>query len=100
MSMGESLGSHSLHSFVEFLQHHIESREASSCQSSRLKTYTALKHVRLFPMSSVKSAKKGGRKRRENTALDLPPDLYELYKSDPEESYGHRKTRIQWIQRY
>jgi hypothetical protein len=33
-------------------------------------------------------------------ALDLPPDLYEMYKSDPEETYGKRKSRVQWIQRY
>ena len=32
--------------------------------------------------------------------MDLPEDLYELYKTDPEESYGQRKTRIQWIRRY
>ena len=51
-------------------------------------------------MATEKSARKGGRQHRGNTALDLPPDLYELYKSDPEESYNQRKTRIQWIRRY
>ena len=51
-------------------------------------------------MATEKSARKGGRQRRGNTALDLPPDLYELYNPDREESYNHRKTRIQWIRRY
>lgn len=51
-------------------------------------------------MAIEKSARKGGRQRSGNTTLDLPPDLYELYKSDPEESYGQHKTRIQWIRRY
>ena len=44
-------------------------------------------------MATEKSARKGGRQRRGNTAKDLPPDLYELYKSDPEETYGN--TRIE-----
>ena len=30
----------------------------------------------------------------------MPPDLYELYQTDPEEDYNQRKTRIQWIRRY
>jgi hypothetical protein len=51
-------------------------------------------------MASGKSAKKGGRQRWANTSLDLPPDLYEQYKSDPDETYGERKSRVQWIRRY
>ena len=51
-------------------------------------------------MASDKSGKKGGRFCRGNTALELPPDLYVTYKSDPDESYGQRKSRIQWIRRY
>ena len=35
-----------------------------------------------------------------SASKDLPPHLYELYKTDPEESYGQSKTRIQWIRRY
>src|SRR5215216_6253398 len=97
MSVGESLGSHSLHSFAEFLQHHIHSPEASSYLTSRRKPFTVLKPFCLNTMASEKSARKGGRKRRGNTPLDLPYDLYDLYKSDPEESYSQRKTRIQWI---
>src|SRR5215216_4945654 len=100
MSVGESLGSHSLHSFAEFLQHHIHSPEASSCLTSRWKPFAVLKPFCLNTMASEKSARKGGRQRRGNTALDLPSDLYELYKSDPEENYGQHKTRIQWIRRY
>ena len=100
MSVGESLGSHSLHSFAEFLQHHINSSEASSCLTSRWKTLTALKPFSLNYMATEKSARKGGRQRRGGTSMDLPEDLYELYKTDPEESYGQRKTRIQWIRRY
>ena len=100
MSVGESLGSHSLHSFAEFLQHHINSPEASSCLTSRRKPLIVLKPFSLNFMATVKSARKGGRQCRGNTSRDLPPDLYELYKTDPEEDYNQRKTRIQWIRRY
>ena len=51
-------------------------------------------------MATEKSVRKGGRQHRENTAKDLPSDLYELYKSDPEETYGEHKNRIQWIRRH
>ena len=51
-------------------------------------------------MATEKSVRKGGRQRHGNTAKDLPPYLYELYKSVPEDTYGERKKRIQWIQRY
>ena len=101
--MGESLGSHSLHSFAEFLQHHINSPEASSCLSSKrkpLKPLNVLKPFSLKFMAAEKSARKGGRKRRGETSRDLPDDLSELYKTDPEEDYNQRKTRIQWIRRY
>ena len=86
--MGESLGSHSLHSFAEFLQHHINSPEASSCLTSRRKTLTVLKPFSLNFMAPEKSARKGGLQHRGNTSRDLPPDLYELYKTDPEEDYN------------
>src|SRR3990170_686010 len=97
MSVGESLGSHSLHSFAEFLQHHIHSPEASSCLTSKRKPFTVLKPFSLNIMATEKSARKGGRQHRGDTAKDLPPNLFELYKSDPEESYNQRKTQIQWI---
>ena len=100
MSVGESLGSHSPHSFAEFLQHHIHSPEASSYLTSKRKPFTVLMPFSLNIMATEKSARKGGRQRHGNTAKDLPPDLFELYKSDPEESYGQCKTWIQWIQRY
>jgi len=100
MSVGESFGSHSLHSFAEFLQHHINSPEASSCWSSKrkpLKPLNVLKPFKLKFMASEKAARKGGRKRRGETFRDLPDELSELYKTDPEEDYNQRKTRIQWI---
>ena len=100
MSVGESLGSHSLHSFAEFLQCHINSPEAGSCLTSRRKPLQVLKPFSLNFMATEKSARKGVRQRRGNTSKDLPPDLYELYKTDTEETYGERKTRIQWIRRY
>ena len=103
MSVGESLGSYSLHSFAEFLQHHINSPKASSCLSSKrkpLKPLNVLKPFSLKFMAIEKSARKGGRKRRGETSRDLPDDLSELYKTDPEEDYKQRKTRIQWIRRY
>ena len=51
-------------------------------------------------MASEAAVRKGGRQRREGTSKDLPEDLAEMYKTDPEENYGQRKTRIQWIRRY
>lgn len=89
--MGESLGSHSLHSFAEFLQHHINSPEASSCLTRKrkpLKPLNVLKPFSLSFMAPEKPTRKGGRQRRGNTSRDLPPDLYELYKTDPEEDYN------------
>ena len=100
MSVGESLGSHSLHSFAEFLQQHINSPEASSCLTSKRKPFTVLKPFSLNIMAIEKSARKGGKQRRGDTSKDMPPDLFEMYKTDPEETYGERKTRIQWIRRY
>ena len=98
--MGETLGSHSLHSFAEFLQHHIESPEANSYLTSQLKPNTVVKPFSLNSMAGGNSSKKGGRQHRGNTAKDLPPDLYEMYKTDLEETYGERKTQIQRIRRY
>ncbi len=103
MSVGESLGSHSLHSFAEFLQQHINSPEASSCLTSKQKPLNPsniLKPFSLKFMAAEKSARKGGRQRRGGTSKDLPDDLGELYKTDPEETYHQRKNRIQWIRRY
>ena len=97
---GRTLGSHSLHSFAEFLQSHINSPEASSCLTSRRKPLQVLKPFRLSFMATEKSARKGGRKHRGNTSKDLLPDLHELYKTDPEETYRGRKNRTQWIRRY
>ena len=72
--MGESLGSHSLHSFAEFLQHHINSPEVSSCRSSKrkpLKPLNVLKPFKLEFMASEKAARKGGRKRREKCTRQI-----------------------------
>ena len=93
-------GSHSLHSFAEFLQQHINSPEATSCLTCRRKPFTVLKPFSLNIMATEKSARKGGRQHRGDTSKDLPPNLYELYKTDPEEDYNQRKTRIQWIRQY
>ena len=101
--MGESLRSHSLHSSAEFLQHHIESPEASSCLTSKRKSLKPLNVLKPFSLkfrAAEKSARKGGRQRREGTSKDLPDDLAELYKTNPEENYHQRKTLIQWIPRY
>ena len=48
-------------------------------------------------MATIKSAKKGGRQHRDNTTLDLPLDLYKLYKSDPDESYTQQISRVQRV---
>jgi hypothetical protein len=58
MSVGESLGSHSLNLFADFLQFHLDSPEASSRQISSVKPINPVKQ-----MASGKSAKKGGRQR-------------------------------------
>ena len=90
MSVGESLGSHRLHSFAEFLQQHINSPEASTCLTSKrkpLKPLNILKPFSLKFMAAEKSVRKGGRQRREGTSKDLPGALAELYKTDPEENY-------------
>ena len=100
--MGESFGSHSLHLFAEFLQHHINSPEASSCLTSKrksLKPLNVLKPFSLKFMATEKSVRKGGRQRRGGTSKDLPDDLAEIYKTNPKENYNQRKTRIQWIRR-
>ena len=94
MSAGESLGSHSLHSFAEFLQQHIESPEASFCLTSHRRPFTILKPLCLNIMATEKSARKGGRQRRGGTSKDLPEDLAKMYKTDPEEDYNQRKTGI------
>ena len=97
MSVGESFGFHSLHSFAEFLQYHINSPEASSCLSSKrkpLKPLNVLKPFSLKFMDTEKSVRKGDRQHRGGTSKDLPDDLAELYKTDPEENYNQRKTRI------
>ena len=46
-----------------------------------------LKPFSLKFMAAEKSARKGGRKHRGETSRDLPDDLSELYKTDPEEDY-------------
>jgi hypothetical protein len=92
MSVAESHGSHSLYSFANFLQLHLDSPEASSCRISVVKPIVSLNQI-----AEDNASKKGGRQRCANTALDLPPELYEKYKSDPEEMYTQRKSRIQWI---
>ena len=89
--MGESFGSHSLHSFAEFLQHHINSPEASSYWSNKrkpLKPLNILKPFSLKFMATEKSVRKGGRQHRGGTSKDLPDELAEMYKTDPEENYG------------
>ena len=91
MSVGESLGSHSLHSFAEFLQQHINSPEASSCLSSKRKPLNVLKPFSLKFMAAEKSVRKGGRHPRGGTSKDLPDDLAEIYKTDPQEDYNQRK---------
>ena len=57
----------------------------------------ALKAFRLSFMATEKSARKGGRQCRGYTSKDLPPDLYELYKTDPEERYSQRNNGFEDI---
>ena len=89
--MGESLGSHSLHSFAEFLQYHINSPEVSSCLSSKrkpLKPLNMLKPFSLKFMAAEKSVRRGGRQRHGGTSRDLSDVLSVLYNTDPQEDYN------------
>ena len=97
MSVAESLGSHSLNSFADFLQHHLNSPEASSCRHSPVKPILSLLAM---AEDNAPAPRKGGRQRRQDTAKDLPTHLYEEYKSDPDETYKDRKSQTQWIRRY
>ena len=80
MSTAESLGSHSLNSFADYLQKLQESPGTCSYLRTPMKPSSK-------PMADDKPVKKGGKQRRKNTTKDLPPDLYEQYKSDEGETY-------------
>ena len=67
------------------------------------KTFEAFERLEAFQVKVYgfrKGSKEGGRKRHGETSRDLPDELLEMYKTDPEEDYNQRKTRIQWIRRY
>ena len=63
MSVGESFGSHSLHSFAEFLQYHINSPEASSLLVQQEKAFEAFESFEAFQVKVYgfrSSSKEGG----------------------------------------
>ena len=69
-------------------------------QKKAFEAFERLEAFQVKVMASETAARKGGRQRQGETSRDLPDDLSELYKTDPEEDYNQRKTRIQWIRRF
>ena len=69
-------------------------------QAKALEAFEHIEAIQFEVHAAEKLVRKGGRRRRGGTSKDLPDDLAELYKTDPEENYHQRKTRIQWIRRY
>ena len=67
------------------------------------KAFEAFEHIETiqFEVHSCREiSKEGWQTTSWGTSKDLPDDLAEIYKTDPEEDYNQRKTRIQWIRRY
>ena len=93
MSADESLGSHQLNSFAAFLEENLQ----VSSESSRVQ----------FPQQKPELKKmederkqKGGKKLEQNTAIDIPEDIYlEYCTPDEQESMPKRKIRLQKIER-
>lgn len=48
---------------------------------------------------SLNKPRKGGKKRTSNTAKDIPKHLLDGYRTDPDETAGEHKSRLQCIRR-
>ena len=95
MSADESLGSHQINSFAALLEENLQtSSESSKVQRPQLKK-----------MADGKRPQKGGKRKEEQTAFEIPEHLYAGYCTPDEETHGketdkQRKTRLQKIKRY
>ena len=93
MSADESLGSHQLNSFAAFLEENLQvSSESSRVQFPQQKP-------QLKKMENDRK-QKGGKKLEQNTALDIPEDIYLDYCTpDENETMAKRKIWLQKIER-
>ena len=93
MSGDESLGSHQLNSFAAFLEENLQvSSESSRAQFPQQKP-------QLKKMEDERK-QKGGKKLEQNTAIDIPEDIYlEYYTPSEQETMPKRKIRLQKIER-
>ncbi|KAI5012089.1 hypothetical protein ZWY2020_024223 [Hordeum vulgare] len=93
MSADESLGSHHINSFATFLEENLQ----VSSESSRVQSHQ--QNPQLKKMEDDRK-QKGGKKLEQNTALDIPEDIYLDYCTpDENETMAKRKIRLQKIER-
>ena len=93
MSADESLGSHHINSFAAFLEENLQ----VSSESSRVQSHQ--QNPQLKKMEDDRK-QKGGKKLEQNTAVDIPEDIYLDYCTpDENETMAKRKIRLQKIER-
>ena len=94
MSADESLGSHHINSFAAFLEETLQ----GSSESSRVQSHQ--QNPQLKKMEEDRK-QKGGKKLEQNTAVDIPDDIYLDYctPDDEPETMPKRKIRLQKIER-
>ena len=95
MSADEYLGSHQINSFAALLEENLQtSLETSKVQNPQLKK-----------MADGRKPQKGGKRKEEQTAFEIPDEIYAEYCTPDEETHGketkeQRKMRMQKIKRY
>ena len=78
ISADESLGSHQLNSFAALLEENLQtSSESTKVQNPQLKK-----------MADEKRPQKGGKRKEERTAFEIPEDLYDGYCTPDERIHG------------
>ena len=88
MSADESLGSHHINSFAAFLEETLQ----GSSESSRVQNHQ--QNPQLKKMEEDRK-QKGGKKLEQNTAVDIPEDIYLDYCTpDENETMAKRKIRM------
>ena len=94
MSADESLGSHHINSFVAFLEETLQ----GSSESSRVQNHQQSPQLKKM---EEERKQKGGKKLEQNTAADIPQDIYLDYCTPDEEpeTMAKRKIRLQKIER-
>ena len=92
MSADESLGSHHINSFAAFPEENLQ----VSSESSRVQSHQ--QNPQLKTMEDDRK-QKGGKKLEQNTAVDIPEDIYLDYCTpDENETMAKRKIRLQKIE--